>query len=190
MSNTPMHALKIATILCFAMSSLAFSQNSNSTSADSIPISTQVLLNGVKRAESKTVIKAVVMVICRKDGSKGTGFILSPGWMIVTNSHVVKSCRAGELEIIPSAINDTIKLADMKMDSNRDLAVLCTEKALPFGLVPAGDEHPAVETEVETWGYPLSYENRAPILSIGYVAGYSTALPSKERGGQVYLWKG
>jgi hypothetical protein len=72
---------------------------------------------------------------------------------------------------------------DIKPDPNRDLAVLCTDKALPFGLVPAGDEMPAVETEVETWGYPLNYENRAPIFSIGYVAGYSRDILPAERGG-------
>jgi Trypsin-like peptidase domain len=173
-----MDTFKFAAILCFAMSPLVFSQNSNG-----IPVSTQVLLKGVKRPESKAVIRAVVMVVCRKDNSKGTGFVLSPGWTIVTNDHVVKTCTPGELEITPSATNEAVKLVNMKADPNRDLVVLCTDKALPFGLVPAGDEHPAVETEVETWGYPLSYENRAPILSIGYVAGYSRDVLPAERGG-------
>src|ERR1700722_10349620 len=106
MSNTTMDAFRYAAILYFALSPSAFSQNSNSTSESSIPISTQVLLKSVKRQESKTVIKAVVMVVCRKDNSKGTGFILSPGWMIVTNNHVIKTCTAGELEITASASND------------------------------------------------------------------------------------
>lgn len=183
MSNGVMDTFKFATILCLAISCLAVAQDSNTTSEGTIPVSTQALLNGVKRPESRTVIKAVVMVICRKDNSKGTGFIVSPGWMIVTNNHVVKTCTAGELEITASATNDPIKLEDMKPDPNRDLAVLCTDKALPFGLVPAGDEHPPIETEVETWGYPLNYESRAPILSRGYVAGYSRDVMPAERGG-------
>jgi S1-C subfamily serine protease len=57
-------------------------------------------------------------------------------------------------------------------DPNRDLALLCPAKALTESLELNGDENPAVETEVETWGYPLRYEDPAPILSRGYVAGY------------------
>lgn len=157
---------------------MTFAQTDNS-----IPVSTQILLDGVQRPESKTVIKAVVMVVCRKDNSKGTGFILSPGWMIVTNDHVVKTCAAGELEITPSSTNETVKIVDIKSDANRDLAVLCTDKALPFSLTTAGDEHPTIETEVETWGYPLKYQSRAPILSRGYVAGYSSDIMPADRGG-------
>jgi S1-C subfamily serine protease len=183
MSNGVMNTFRFVVVLSFAMSCLVLAQDSKTAPESSIPISTQVLLDGVKRPESKTVIKAVLMVVCRKDNSKGTGFILSPGWMIVTNNHVVKTCSAGELEITASATNDPIKLVDVKPDRNRDLAILCTDKALPFGLVLAGGEHPAIETEVETWGYPLSYENRAPILSRGYVAGYSRDLMPAERGG-------
>jgi hypothetical protein len=102
-----MDTFKFAMILCFAMSSIALSQDPNTSSESRIPISTQLLLKGVKRPESKTVIKAVVMVVCRKDSSKGTGFILSPGRMIVTNDHVVKTCKAGELEITSSALMTT-----------------------------------------------------------------------------------
>jgi S1-C subfamily serine protease len=178
-----MNTIKSVTIVFIAASCVALAQDTSAPSNNSIPVSTQALLDGVKRTESKTVIKAVVMIVCRKDNSKGTGFILSPGWMIVTNSHVVKTCTAAELEITPSATNENIKLADLKSDRNRDLAILCTNKAAPFGLIPASEEHPPIETEVETWGYPLKYENRAPILSRGYVAGYSNDIMPPERGG-------
>ncbi len=38
-----------------------------------------------------------------------------------------------------------------------------------------------METEVETWGYPLRYNLTAPILSRGYLSGYDEGLDAKGR---------
>jgi S1-C subfamily serine protease len=121
--------------------------------------------------DSKRVIKSVLMLECIKDNVKGTGFVLSGGGIVTTNSHVVGSCSAQELVGISSVAED-VKFVDMKTDPNRDLALLCPSKPLPFSLELNGDENPPVETEVETWGYPLSHDGPDPLLSRGYVAGY------------------
>jgi len=144
--------------------------------ARSVPTSTQSLLDGVKSRESKTVIKSVLMILCRKQSAKGTGFALTGGGTIVTNSHVVGGCTAEELEGVSSVSNEIVKFSRMEKDDNRDLALLCATKPLPSGLELNGDENPLIETEVETWGYPLRYQDPAPILSRGYVAGYTTAV--------------
>jgi Trypsin-like peptidase domain len=47
------------------------------------------------------------------------------------------------------------------------------ESLIRVSLELKGDENPPVETEVETWGYPLRYQDSAPVLSRGYVAGYT-----------------
>jgi hypothetical protein len=165
----------IATLLLLAgISASAADQKAKVTEGQNLPISTQTLLNGVKNPESKGVIKSVLMLQCPKDGIKGTGFVLSGGGIITTNSHVVGSCNADELVGISAVSTDSVKFAgNIEKDPNRDLALLCTTKPLPFGLELKGDENPAVDTEVETWGYPLSYQEPAPVLSRGYVAGYT-----------------
>ncbi len=149
-----------------AQSAAATPENQN------LPVSTQTLLNGVTRKESKGVIKAVLMIVCPKDQKKGTGFVLPGGNLITTNAHVVGSCSAQELVGHSAVRNEPIRFTAMQTDENRDLALLCTSQPLPFSLELNGDTNPLVETEVETWGYPLSYEDLAPLLSRGYVAGY------------------
>lgn len=138
-----------------------------------VPASTQVLLKGVRSAESKAVIKSVLMITCPKDNHKGTGFVLMGGGIITTNSHVVGSCQADELVGSSAVSPDPVKFTKMAQDTNRDLALLCADKALPFSLALDGDQNAPVETEVETWGYPLRYQDPAPVLSRGYVAGYT-----------------
>ena len=152
----------------FAQSTVASEENQN------LPVSTQTLLNGVTRKESKVVVKAVLMIVCPKDLKKGTGFVLPGGNVITTNAHVVGSCTAQELVGHSAVRNEPISFTAMQTDDNRDLALLCTSQPLPFSLELNGDANPVVETEVETWGYPLSYEDLAPLLSRGYVAGYGT----------------
>jgi S1-C subfamily serine protease len=138
-----------------------------------LPVSTETLLRGVTKAQSKDVIKSVLMIVCMKDQKKGTGFVLTGGNVITTNSHVVGNCSAQDLFGISSVTNEQVRFTAMQVDANRDLALLCTSKPLPFSLKLGSDEQPAVETEVETWGYPLSYHAPAPLLSRGYVAGYN-----------------
>jgi len=137
------------------------------------PTSTQALLKGVNNPESKSVIKSVLMIVCPKDAAKGTGFALAGGGVITTNSHVVGSCQAEELIGVSAVSTERVKFTKLQRDPSRDLALLCAEKPLPFSLELNGNENPFVDTEVETWGYPLRYEDPAPVLSRGYVAGYA-----------------
>jgi S1-C subfamily serine protease len=162
-----------ALLLLVGIGASAADKNAKATESQNVPIATQALLGGVKSTESKGVIKSVLMIECPKDNSKGTGFALSGGSVITTNSHVVGNCSAEELVGKSSVSAEDVKFASMERDPDRDLALLCATKPLPFGLELKGDENPPVETEVETWGYPLRYQDSAPILSRGYVAGYT-----------------
>jgi S1-C subfamily serine protease len=169
----------IATLLLLVGAALwtgayAADKKAKATETQNFPIATQTLLDGVKSTESKGVIKSVLMIQCPKDNGKGTGFVLSGGSVITTNAHVVGTCSAEDLVGISSVIDEPVKFASVEKDPSRDLALLCTTKPLPFSLALKGDENPPVETEVETWGYPLRYQDSAPVLSRGYVAGYTT----------------
>lgn len=148
-------------------------QSGNTTPKQSIPIATQLLLDNEPRPVQQRAIKSVLMIQCPKDNSKGTGFALLGGGVITTNSHVVGSCTKEELKGISSLSEEPVTFSSMVQDTNRDLALLCTTKPLSTkGLELNGEERPAIETEVVTWGYPLRYQLPAPILSRGYVAGY------------------
>ncbi len=141
-----------------------------------VPAATQRLLNGVKSESSRDVIKSVLMIECPKDGKKGTGFVVSNGEVITTNAHVVGTCAASDLQGTSPVKNEPVKFSDLRLDTNRDLAVLCPTEKLPYSLKLGGDENATVETDVETWGYPLRYNGPAPILSRGYVAGYALGI--------------
>jgi S1-C subfamily serine protease len=160
-------------VVIFSVASFAVAQQSKPTASGSIPVSTQNLLDGVKSTESKSTIKSVLMLECPKDGMKGTGFVLPAGGIVATNSHVVGNCSAQELVGKSSVSVEDVKFVSMERDPHRDLALLCTGKPLPFSLTLKGDANPPVDSEVETWGYPLFYEDAAPVLSRGYVAGYT-----------------
>lgn len=142
-----------------------------------LPTSTQALLDGVKSSTSKRVIRSVLMIVCPKDLRKGTGFVITGGRIIITNAHVIENCGAKELLARSSVTAEPVQFTAVERDSNRDLAILCAAKPLAFTLKLNSDESPAVETDVETWGYPLRYEELAPLLSRGYVAGYKVTGP-------------
>ena len=160
------------------MHTSAADKKTNLPESQNIPIATQALLDGVKSPESKGVIKSVLMIQCPKDNGKGTGFVLSVGGIVTTNSHVVGSCTAEQLVGISGVSTELVKFVSMEKDPNRDLALLCPTRPLPFNLTLNADENPPVGTEVETWGYPLHYQDPAPVLSRGYVAGYTVGKDS------------
>jgi hypothetical protein len=165
----------------FLLLSLQGSQAS-AQQTQAVPTSTQALLNGVKSSLSKDVIKSVLMIVCPKDHKKGTGFVITGGRIIVTNAHVIENCGATELTARSSVTTDPVQFTNVERDNNRDLVILCASKPLPFSLRLNGDDSPAVETDVETWGYPLRYEELAPLLSRGYVAGYKVTGPPETVG--------
>jgi len=153
---------------CLLLSTFFYGQE-----AATVPVATQTLLNGVKTASSKAVIKSVLRIECPKDQAKGTGFVLANGGLITTNSHVVGTCGAADLIGYSSIKQEPVKFSALQKDDNRDIALLCPTVHLPFALRLSRAPEPPVESEVETWGYPLRYEGPAPVLSRGYVAGYT-----------------
>lgn len=140
----------------------------------SVPISTAVLLGGVKDAGSKGVIKSVLMIQCPKDEIKGSGFAMNKGRVIITNSHVLGTCTPAELVGISPVVERPIRFLSFERDNTRDVAALCPVEQLAFSMKLDVDKNARIDSEVETWGYPLSYADRAPILSRGYIAGYRT----------------
>jgi hypothetical protein len=135
-----------------------------------IPLSTQWLLDAAGES-GRTAIKSVYMIVCLKTSSKGTGFLLEDGYIIITNEHVIRDCNASEVLAI-SSFKKKITFSNMSIDKQRDLAILTPSKKLEGGLVLSLDAELEVGTVVSTWGFPLGYNGPAPLLSVGYLAGF------------------
>ena len=148
---------------------LAFTQDTSAPTE--IPVTTQWVLDGLKNQAQKDAVKSVVMLVCPKSRKKGTGFALSDGRMIATASHVVGPCTAEELKGT-TALGKPVKFVQMVRDEDRDLALLCPKDSLAASL-KLSEATPQLAIDVTTWGYPLNYQDPAPILSRGYVAGYT-----------------
>ena len=135
---------------------------------NSIPISTQWLLDAAGKI-GRSAINSVCLIVCPKTNSKGTGFLIKSGH-VVTNWHVIRDCDATE---VFGLLNDGKEVLFQKMflDENRDLAILEPTKQFGKGLEVI-NQKVEVGTKVSTWGYPLGYSGPAPILSVGYLAGF------------------
>jgi hypothetical protein len=125
---------------------------------------------GAATATQKEVITSVFLLYCPKSGMKGTGFLLASG-LIVSNNHVVEGCTAADMQANPWG-GQQFGFDKMATDATVDLALLHPTKHQTGGLELGTDEDPELGTEVNTWGFPLTYNGPAPLLSIGYVAGF------------------
>lgn len=157
-------------LVLVALSGRASSQAAPQPESPSpMPIATQWTLQSLPPAQ-KTTVKSVLLIECRKAAHKGTAFVLKGG-IVVTNFHVVDGCGEHDLWA-RSPMGHEVSFRKMVTDDKRDLAILLPNEDLAGGLELGVDAEPAPESRVKTWGFPLSYEGLAPILSMGYVAGY------------------
>lgn len=136
---------------------------------DTIPTAIQWTLDAAGRTQ-RIAVKSVVLLYCPKTNSKGTGFLLREG-LIVTNNHVVEGCTAAEMKANPFTPQE-FGFSKMVADKDVDLALLRPSKPLAGGLELGPDRDSLIGTSVNTWGFPLTYNGPAPLLSVGYVAGY------------------
>ncbi len=137
---------------------------------DTIPVATQWLLDAAGPIQ-RNAIRSVLELYCPQTHQKGTGFLLKSG-LVITNQHVVEGCEFHEMQGI-NVENNKIFFSGMAVDLSRDLAALRPMLKLQGGFELSDDEDPEVGTAVDTWGYPLIYNGPSPLLSLGYVAGYS-----------------
>lgn len=144
---------------------------------NSIAISTKWLLDAVGES-GRSAIKAVHMLICPKSQEKGTAFLLRTGLMI-SNWHVVDGCDISDLIAISSDANQ-VRFSELIVDQNRDLAALVPRQTLSGGLAIREEANIEIGTQVATWGFPLGYNGPAPLLTIGYLSGFSDSPPYEE----------
>ncbi|NWF89224.1 MAG: trypsin-like peptidase domain-containing protein, partial [Ignavibacteriaceae bacterium] len=130
----------------------------------------------------RSAVTSVFMVINKKLSEKGSSFLIKDG-PIITNAHVVTDCNPEDIILI-SIFGEILKVKEVKRDTNRDLAALIPEKKLNGGVVLANRDTLKLGSVVTTWGFPLGYNGPAPLLSVGFLSGYS-AQPRLDKKGFV-----
>jgi S1-C subfamily serine protease len=136
---------------------------------DNLPISTKWTLDAVGNL-GRTAIKSVYMIVCPKTASKGTGFLLSNG-PIITNEHVIRGCNYDEV-IGFSSLGVRLTFSKLIADAERDLCMLFPSIQPKDGLSIEKGDTLTIGSLVCTWGFPLGYNGPAPLLSVGYLAGF------------------
>lgn len=135
-----------------------------------MPISTQWTRDAVGD-EGREAIGSVFQIICPQTRSQGTGFLLENGY-IITNAHVVQEAMSGGI-MAQSSRGEEVNFSDKSIDSERDLAVLDPIQDLDGGLELDTDGEFDVGAQVSTWGYPIGHSGPSPLLSVGYLSGFS-----------------
>lgn len=135
-----------------------------------IPVATQ-WLHDAAPPYAQQPIDAIAMIVVQASGSKGTGWLVADK-VLVTNEHVIRGgAPAGIVARFPDgSAHGVVKI--LAVDPSMDLAVL--ELQSSPGAVPLKiDATPvSVGTQVYALGFPLAYNGPAPLMIVGYVAGF------------------
>lgn len=118
----------------------------------------------------RQAVDSVYMITNEATQSKGTGFAIEGGYL-VTNQHVVDSGGEEDISVI-SAYDNKMNISSIYTDAERDIAILEPDSNLSTSLEIGSTENLKPGVQVSTWGYPLGYSGPAPILSVGYIAGF------------------
>lgn len=138
---------------------------------NNVPISTKWTIDAAGEV-GRSSVNSVYMIICPSTGSKGSGFLIEDG-LIVTNEHVIRRCNESQVFAV-SAYGEEIRISRIWVDVGRDLAILRPTRHLDGGLLIADTSDLQVGESVTTWGYPLGYNGPSPLLSVGYLAGFTS----------------
>ena len=137
---------------------------------DSTPISTKWTLDAAGTI-GRIAVESVYMIIGNATQEKGTGFLLTNGY-IVTNEHVIRGNQSNQIVGITST-GQQISFSNSIVDTQRDLALLKPTKEIDGGLGLGDDNNLEIGKMVSTWGFPLGYNGPAPLLSVGFLAGFN-----------------
>lgn len=168
-----------------------------------LPIATQ-WMHGSTSAYAQQSIDSVAMIIVQSTGSKGTGWLVADQ-MLVTNEHVIRNGAPNAIVVqFPDGSTHSVaKIA--ALDGVLDLAVLELQSpvsATPLKIDPA---QVSIGAQVYALGFPLAYNGPAPLMIVGYVAGFeahvlkagaaaqqrvvlNAALNPGNSGGPVFYW--
>jgi len=137
-----------------------------------LPVATQ-WMHGAAPTYARQAIDAVAMVVVSNTTSKGTGWLVTDR-MLVTNEHVI---RGGSPNSIVARFPDGSALhvaSIVGVDAALDLAVLELQRAPAATPLKLDRRAISVGMQVYALGFPLAYDGPAPLMIVGYVAGFET----------------
>jgi S1-C subfamily serine protease len=146
--------------------------------SDSVPISTKWLLDAAGPTV-RSAVTSLYMIVGQTTQEKGSAFLLDNGWL-VTNHHVVKNNAAQSLTAT-SSLGKQAKIKRIISDPIADLALLEPDQKLSGGLSLGNSDKLPVGVSLSAWGYPLGYNGPAPLLSVGYLAGFAAIVAETEK---------
>ena len=133
----------------------------------SLPVSAPIEADSAGKSGA-TAMQSVMRVLCPKEGTSGTGF-LHKSRRIITAAHVVSGCSQ---IVVLASTGEPVSATVTATDVDLDLAILDSTpplKAKPLEVSKKTEI--AIGSQVSTWGFPGGYGGRAPLLSVGYLAG-------------------
>lgn len=138
-----------------------------------LPVATQWLLNSNNQIPTQPVLS--VVLVATSKGQKGTGWLVSENH-VVTNEHVIRGCRGAEVQVQFSdgVVASVIGVVDNALT---DVALLRLKEPVGYKPLKIIRAVPDVGLKICAWGHPLGYSGPAPILSVGYVAGFNSHQP-------------
>jgi hypothetical protein len=135
-----------------------------------LPVATQWML-GAAPPYAQQSIDAVAMVVVNNTGSKGTGWLVADR-MLVTNEHVIRGGSPNSL-VVRFPDGSALGVASIVgVDAALDLAVLKLQHAPTAAPLKLDTGAPSVGMKVYALGFPLAYNGPAPLMIVGYVAGF------------------
>lgn len=152
---------------------LMFSTASVEASAQSAP--TRKDIPSIAKAANGAIV-TIITAANDKPIAQGTGFLVSPGGVIVTNYHIIEN---GNVAIVKFPDDSTLPVDGvLAADKVRDLAIIKIHGKTFRTLLLGDSEDVQVGEEVVAIGNPLSLEST---VSNGIISGLRT---SKEQGGK------
>jgi S1-C subfamily serine protease len=99
--------------------------------------------------------------------SSGSGIVITPNGLILTNEHVVRQCDS--IQVVLDSTR-TVRAALRVADAARDLALLAVEESFPLAVPVRQDAAPRLGEPVAVIGYPLvNVLSAQPNVSFGHV---------------------
>lgn len=117
---------------------------------------------------AERVMRAVVLIEVRtaSDSRQGSGFLIDPSGIIVTNYHVVRDARSARVKLASGDIYDHVSV--LAQDERRDIAVIRIA-GFEMPTLPLGNSDAVrIGTPIVLVGSPLGLENT---VSTGIVSG-------------------
>jgi len=117
--------------------------------------------------ESAVLKKAVPAKPAVRTVSTGSGIVITPSGLILTNEHVIRQCDS--IQVVLDSTR-TLKAALRAADAARDLALLAAEESFPLAAPVRKDAAPRLGEPVAVIGYPLvNVLSAQPNVSFGHI---------------------